>query len=266
MRRVAQHRGEHLGGERDQIGVGHPRAVEPVGGFALLVLAHAGERPGVHVGVAAAGNERRHATDGVGAAPVAGADQEVGVGPHERHRHGDLGAVGQHPLGALPEFLDDAEDVIPAPGVEPGAVLAQLVEDLLHFERREDRLDQDRRADRAAGQAEGVLGEAEDVVPQPRLEVRLELRQVEVRPRTPLQQRAGVVEEVQAEVEQARRNRLAREMHVALGQVPAAGPDHQGRRPLPDLVHTAVGARVVQRVARGVLEIRLTLHDVIPGR
>ena len=67
-------------------------------------------------------------------------------------------------------------------------MLAQLVEDLVHLERREDRLDQHRRPDRAARQPERVLGEREDVVPEPRLEVALHLRQVEVRPGAALEQ------------------------------------------------------------------------------
>ena len=58
-------------------------------------------------------------------------------------------------------------------------MLAQLVEDLVHLERGEDRLDQDGRLDRPLRHAEPLLRPDEDVVPEPRLEVRLELRQVE---------------------------------------------------------------------------------------
>ncbi len=68
-------------------------------------------------------------------------------------------------------------------------MVAQLVEDLLHLERREDRLDQDGRADRALRHADGVLGVAEDVVPEARLEVALELRQVVVRAAAALDRR-----------------------------------------------------------------------------
>ena len=84
-------------------------------------------------------------------------------------------------------------------------MVAQLVEDLVHLERREDRLDQHRRADRAARQAERVLGEREDVVPEPRLEVALELRQVEVRAGAAVELLARVVEDDEAEVEERRR-------------------------------------------------------------
>ena len=60
-------------------------------------------------------------------------------------------------------------------------MVAQFVEDLVHLERRGERLDEHRRADGAVGEAEALLGEREDVVPEPGLAVVLELRQVEVR-------------------------------------------------------------------------------------
>ena len=83
------------------------------------------------------------------------------------------------------ELLDAAEQVVPAPGVQAGGVLAQLVQDLVHLERGQDRLDQDRRPDRPDGQPERLLGMPEDVVPEARLEVRFELGQVEVRAAAP---------------------------------------------------------------------------------
>ena len=64
-------------------------------------------------------------------------------------------------------------------------MLAQLVEDLVHLERGEERLDEHGGLDRAVRQAERVLREGEDVVPEPRLEVALQLGQVEVRARCP---------------------------------------------------------------------------------
>ena len=67
-------------------------------------------------------------------------------------------------------------------------MLAQLVEDLVHLERGEDRLDQHGGLDRAARDAEVVLRHHEDVVPQARLEMALELRQVEVRARAAREQ------------------------------------------------------------------------------
>ena len=55
--------------------------------------------------------------------------------------------------------LIGAEDVVPAAGVQPGRVLAQLVEDLVHLERGRQRLDQHRAARGAPVEAEVVLGQ-----------------------------------------------------------------------------------------------------------
>src|SRR5262249_38727108 len=159
-----------------------------------------------------------------GAAPVAGAYEEVGVGAHEGHGHGDLGAVGQHEV-ALGEGADDAEDVVPPAGVEAGGVVAQLPEDLVHFERGGDGLDEHGRADGAAGDAEHVLGGLEGPVPELGLEVAFELGKVEVGAAAAAQELGGVVEEVEAEVEEAGGNRDVVHRGVPFQQVPAAGAD-----------------------------------------
>ena len=169
--------------DRYEVRVRDPGPVEPVLGLAPLVLTDARERDLVHLGIAPARDERRHSADRMRATSVARADEKLRVRAHERHRHRHLRAIGQHELVALAELLDDREDVVPASGVEPGRVLAELVEDLVHLERREDRLDEDGRLDRPARDPDPVLREAEDVVPEPRLEVALELREVEVRAR-----------------------------------------------------------------------------------
>ena len=70
------------------------------------------------------------------------------------------GAVGRQEALVLPEPLDEGEDVVPAPAVEPGDVIAQLVEDLVHLEGRRQRLDQHRRLDGAARQARAVPARA----------------------------------------------------------------------------------------------------------
>src|SRR5207248_8058114 len=114
------------------------------------------------------------------AALVARLDQQLGIGAHERDSHGHLNAIGEDELGAAVEFLDDAEDVVPAPGVESGGVVAQLVEDLVHLESGCDDLEQYGCLDRAAGDAERVLGEVEDLVPEARFAVAFELGQVEI--------------------------------------------------------------------------------------
>src|SRR5882672_11919417 len=116
------------------------------------------------------------------------------------HRHAP--AVGEDAVRSVSELLDEAEDVVPAAAVQAGGVVLQLVENLVHLERGENRLDQDGRADRAAGDAELVLREVEHVIPETRLEVTLELGQVEVGPRALRDERRGVVKEEQPEIEQ----------------------------------------------------------------
>ncbi len=158
--------------------MGDPCPVEPVAGLAALVLGDMRERDLVDRRVASRRDQRRHAADRVRAAAVAGLHQQLGVRPHERDGHRDLRAVGKHERRVLAELLDDAEDVVPATGIQPGGVIAQLVEDRVHLEGRGDRLDQDGRAERAPRDRERVLGEAEHVVPQGCLVGALELRQV----------------------------------------------------------------------------------------
>src|SRR5205807_2801358 len=97
--------------------------------------------------------------------------------------------VGQDESRTVAEGLDEAVDVIPAPGVQARGMLPQLVQDFFHLERGEDVLDEHRRLDAAAGNAEGVLSKDEDVVPEAGLEVALNLRQIEVGPGSPIEQR-----------------------------------------------------------------------------
>ena len=63
----------------------------------------------------------------------------------------------------------------------------------------------------------------EDGVPQARLEVALQLRQVEVGAGAAAQQLLGVVEDVEAEVEQRARHRLAVDQHVLSGRCQPRG-------------------------------------------
>ena len=116
-----------------------------------------------------------------------------------------------------------------------------------------------------------VLRVDEDVVPELRLAVRLELRQVEVRPAARVDELLRVVEEVQPEVdERARRVHVAPgavvEPDVLLDEVPAARAHHD-RRGLRcgDAVLLALGARVLEVAAQEVEQRQLALDDVPPG-
>src|SRR3989454_12618487 len=94
---------------------------------------------------------------------------------------------------------------IPAPAVEPGRMVAQLPQDLVRLEGSEDRLDQHRRADRATRDPERILREDEDVVPQARLEMAFELREIEVGARAACGELRRGMEKGESEIEQRRR-------------------------------------------------------------
>ena len=135
VRLVAEHRVERLGRHLHDVRVRDPGAVEAGLGLALLVLADGLDRPLVRLGVLARRDQRGHAAHRERAARVAGLDQQLRVGAHERHGHLHVGAVREHELRVVPEALDHREDVVPAAGVEPVRVVAQLVQDLVHLER-----------------------------------------------------------------------------------------------------------------------------------
>jgi hypothetical protein len=82
----------------------------------------------------------------------------------------------------IAEFLDEAENVIPAAAVQARGMVAQLVQDLVHFERAENGFDQHRGANGALRDAQRVLRENEHVVPQARFQMALHLGQIEIRP------------------------------------------------------------------------------------
>lgn len=49
---------------------------------------------------------------------MAGLDQKSDICIHEWHGHGHRGAVREHEVGVLAEFLDEGEDVIPSSAVK----------------------------------------------------------------------------------------------------------------------------------------------------
>ena len=262
---LAQRLVEDVHRDRHQVGVGNPRAIEAVGRLALLVLGDLGQRVRRHLRLAPIGDERGHAAHRMRAAAVARLHQQLRVGAHERHGHRHLRAIGQHQRGTCRERLDDAEDVVPAAGVESRGMLAQLVQDLVHLERGPDRLDQHGGADRAARHADHVLRPHEHVVPQPRFEVGLHLGQVEVGPRSARQRLCAVVEQVQPEVEQRAGHRRAVDLEVALDEVPAARPDDERRQRVAEAVFLALGRGERQRPTHRVLQCGLAADHVRPG-
>src|SRR5205807_10270376 len=93
----------------------------------------------------------------------------------------------------------------------------------------------------------------------------LELRQVEVRTGSTLEQLRRVVVHDEAEVEEARRDRLAVDLHMPLVQMPAARADDERR----DLVVEAVallGRLEDDLAAHRVADVLLAVDHVLPRR
>ncbi len=252
-------------GDRDEPRVRDPGAVVPVGHLAELVGAHLGERGLVRLRVVLDRDLRGHAAHGVDVAAVAGLDEELHVRAEEPLVHRDVRAVRHDVLRVGAEPLDGREDVVPAAAVEARGAVAQLPEDLVHLERGRERLDEAGRLDRATREAEPLLAGAERLVPDPRLEVALELGAVEVRPAALREEPRRVVPEVDAEVPERGGRRLSVHEHVLLEQVPAARAHHQDRGPVLQPVAPAVGRGVLDRALHRVPEVHLALGDVAPG-
>ena len=89
--------------------------------------------------------------------------------------HGQLATIGHDRVRMVTQALDEAEDIVPAPAIQAAGVVLQLVQDLVHLEGGGQGFYQHGRPDRAARNAEVVLGEVEHLVPQPRLVVALHL-------------------------------------------------------------------------------------------
>ena len=178
-----------------------PGAVVPRLHFAQFVFAHFRQRFFIRDRIVLDGNLRRHSSHGMSATAMARVDQQLHVRGKKMLRHGDFRAIRQNEVGAIAEFLDETENVIPAPAVEPGGMLAQFVQDFVHLKRRENRFDQHRGADRPARNSDIVLREIKDVVPQARFLMALQLRQIKIGARSVREQVLGVVKEKQAEIE-----------------------------------------------------------------
>ena len=100
------------------------------------------------------------------------------------------------------EFLDEAENVIPAAAVEARRMLSQFPQDLVHFKRRQYGLNQHGGADGAARNPQFLLRHDENIVPETGLQVAFQLGQIEVRSCALGNQPARIVKEVQAEIKE----------------------------------------------------------------
>ncbi len=99
------------------------------------------------------------------------------------------------------KFFDDAEYVVPSSGIEPGDMIAELVQNFLHFKSAKDGLNQDRHFRAPTRNPQRILHLVECIVPQSRLKMAFQFGQIEVWSRASLQQRSCVVKEVQAGIE-----------------------------------------------------------------
>jgi hypothetical protein len=198
---------------------------------------------------------------------VASLDEQLHIGIHERHGHGDVGAVGKDKVGVLAELLDEGEDVIPAAAVETGAVVTQFIDNLIHLKSSSDGLNQNSSTDGPPGHANVVLSEVEDVIPESGLEVGLHLGEVEVRTVAASNQLLGVVEEVETKIEQAAGDRLALNSEVLLVKVPASSTSDQGGKGTvcAELV-LFVSLLEVDLTADSIIQVDLAGDHVRPGR
>ena len=144
-------------------------------------------------------------------------------------------------------------------------MVAKLVENLLRLEGREDGLDQRGGPDGTLGDAQLRLRVDEHVVPESGLEMALHFRKVEIGARSARQELAGVVEEIQPEIEKASADGLPAEKYMLLGKMPAAGAHEQRGRLLVQLVGLALGTCERDRAPHGVAQVDVAIEQVFPG-
>src|SRR5713101_4460913 len=132
--------------------------------------------------------------------PMAGLNQQFDVGAQKMPLHRHLRPIRQHELRMRAKLLDETENVVPASAVQPRGMVAQFVKNLVHFECSQNRFDQDGGANRSARNAQFILSKTEHVIPQPRLQMTLHLRQIEVRTSPFAQQRFSIVKKEQTKI------------------------------------------------------------------
>ena len=119
-------------------------------------------------------------------------------------------------------------------------MLTQLIQNFVHFKGRNDCLDQHGRLDAALGNTHCGLRRHEHLVPKSRLEMALELWQVEVRPEPTSKKLFGVVEHVQRKIKQAAGDALTIDGHMLLVQMPAARTHNERRHFFVQVIRLAV--------------------------
>src|SRR3974377_16404 len=100
-------------------------------------------------------------------------------------------------------------------------MVAQFVEDFVHFKCGENGFDEDRCTNAALRNPQLLLREHKDIVPQPRLEMAFKLRQIKVRSSSSRKQFFGVVKKVQAKVKKRSGHGLAVDQKMVFVEMPS---------------------------------------------
>src|ERR1700676_1897268 len=96
-----------------------PGAVMSVGSLSFLVGADLIHGHLIPLHISLVRNIGGHATHRVHFAMMARLNQQLAIAAHEMSRHGYAPAVGENVIGIVGELLDEAENIIPASGVQP---------------------------------------------------------------------------------------------------------------------------------------------------
>src|SRR5260370_31739873 len=108
-------------------------------------------------------------------------DQQFYVRAQKMSGHGDAAAIRENCVGIVGEFLDVTEDIVPASCVQARGMLPQFIEDFVHLESGQDRLDQNSSLDRSRLKSQRLLRMEKHVIPEARLEMAFQLGQIKIR-------------------------------------------------------------------------------------
>src|SRR5260370_40044758 len=144
---------------------------------------------------------------------------------HEMRSHRDQRAISEDEIWLISESFDAAKDIIPTTAVQTGRVIAQFIKDLIHFERCENGLDQDRCSDAPAWNPDFILSKVEDIIPKPRLKMALHLGQVKIRTATSGDEFFRIVKQIETKIEKAPGHRFPINQQMFFDKVPPARPN-----------------------------------------
>src|ERR1700759_1136455 len=115
-------------------------------------------------------------------------------------------------------------------------MVAQLVENFVHFKRRQNCLDQHGRANTSLRNTQIVLRKNKNIVPQPRFQMTFYFRQIKIRGGAGGEEEFGIMEKVQSEVEKGAGQGSAVDKYMPLFKMPATRSDEQHGSALIQLI------------------------------